>query len=292
MKLGEICSAPCFPSAASFNIPAPGCTANQLRFGGDGGRTYYSVLLTNHDLQTTQPNPKIAIVGLSPASTQIGEFVSVYNETGSYALASQAGAFAGLSREIIAMLNGLGLAQGLGLTFPNPDNFSGHPEVFVTSLVACATLTESGSSTDFDPMNYPSAQRCITQRFLPQMLSPEFARLSHIVVLGDKGWAALSAMRNSHGGSLLLALRRAGKTVMNLPHPSGANRELVNLASLNAADVPTPAEYAEQKWREYLAKPLKPGKSKKPERSYKSTRLTIWNKVNNLRREVERSLKK
>lgn len=289
MKLGEICTAPCFPSAASFNIPAPGCGASQLRFGGDNGRAYFSVLLTNHDLQTTRPNPKVAIVGLSPASTQIGEFVSVYKATGSYSLASKAGAFAGLSREIIAMMNGLGLSQPLGLNFPSPESFSDHPDIFVTSLVACATLSESGSSTDFDPAQYPSAQRCIAQRFIPQMLSPDFSRLSHIIILGAKGWEALSSMRNSHGGSLLVTLRRAGKTVLNLPHPSGANREYVNLASLSAAEVPDRTEYAERMWQEYRAKPDK-GKGKQLERPYKSKRLTVWDTVNNLRREVQRSV--
>lgn len=292
MKLGAICPAPCFAHAAAFEVPPPGCKAAQLRFGGDGGREFHAALLTNHDLTLPKPNPKVAIVGLSPAATQIDKFVAVYGRTGSYAKASMAGAFASLSREIIAMFDGLGLTKRVGLTFPNPESFSNHPDIHVTSLVACVTLTKAGGSEDFDPATSAAAQRCITERFLPEMLSPDFSRLSHVVILGAKGWKALSSMKTGSGTSVVAALRRSGKTVLNLPHPSGANRELVNLASFPPDKVPARTTYAQSMWEEYRHKPPKPGRGKQTESAYKAKRLSIWDSVDRLRHDIERSFAK
>jgi hypothetical protein len=68
MKLSSLCPAPCFPSAPAFEVPKPGCGAADLKFGHDGGRDFYAVLLRNHVPEALpRLNPKLAIVGLSPA---------------------------------------------------------------------------------------------------------------------------------------------------------------------------------------------------------------------------------
>lgn len=289
MKLGSICPAPCFPLAAAFDVPPPGCRASQLQFGCDGGREFHAILLTNHDLAQSRPDPKLAIVGLSPAATQIDEFVTVYGRTGSYAEASMAGAFSGLSTEIIAMFDGLSLTDRLGLSFSNPESFSGHPDIYVTSLVACATLTTAGGSEDFDPATSSAARRCITERFLPEMLASDFSRLSHVIILGAKGWKALASIKTGSGASVVDVLRRSGKTVLSLPHPSGANRELVNLASFPPDRVPSRTAYSQSMWEEYRHRPPRPGRGKQTESAYKAKRLSIWDSIDRLRRDIERS---
>ncbi len=287
MKLGDICSAPCFRSASDFIIPRPGCSQEQLEFAHESGRRFYAVLLSNHP-SASSVNPRVAIVGLSPAGNQIEQFVTAYNETGSYSDASVAAAFAGLAPDIIGMFKGLGLAQRMGLNFNRADTLAGHPDIFATSLVACASLTSNLSSDDFDPSAHTAARECASRRFLGQVLNPKFSRLTHIFILGAKGWAAVEGIRTDSGATVLEALRKAGKTVLNLPHPSGQNQEYVRLASLHAAQFPSCERYVMEKWLEYQLKPPRRGRSKEPEAKYKAKRITVWNTINTLRREISR----
>jgi hypothetical protein len=286
MKLGDLCSAPCFAHAPDFVIPEPKCSSADLKFAREDGRDYYAVLLSNHDLsRQTTLSPRIAIVGLSPAGNQIGEFTAAYRRTGNYASASVAGGFAGLAPAIIKMLKGLGAAEKLSLSFPDSTSLAHHREVYCTSLIACASLTSDGSSDDFDPSLFPAARRCITERFVAEITNPAFNELSHIFILGTKGWAAVETIPLKNGKTVLQYLRSLGKVVLNLPHPSGQNQEYVKLASLAEEDMPTLDEYLTRRWREYAAKPPRKGRAKESEASYKAKRATVWHTVNQLRKQ-------
>lgn len=291
MKLSSLCAAPCFPSAPAFEVPKPGCGAADLKFGHDGRRDFYAVLLRNHVPEALpRLNPKLAIVGLSPAGKQIAEFLHGYRRTGDYGSASVAGAFAGLAGSIIAMLTGLGLTAKLGLHFPRPDSLAGHPDIFGTSLVACATLDTSGGSDAFDARRSAAASRCITLRLPTELTNPAFGRLSHVVVLGRDAWTALDSLRMADGMSVLGHLRSAGKQVINLPHPSGQNGEFVALASLPASRVPNIDAYVAEKWEEYRQKPPRPGRTKEPEAKYKAKRRAVWQAVQAIRNGTEREI--
>jgi hypothetical protein len=288
MKLGDICSTPCFTSAAQFDIPPPGCNRRQLQFEHDG-RDYYAVLLRNHDVASAAKlNPRLAVVGLSPAGNQIDEFVDVYGATRDYFAASVAGAFAGLARDIIAMIKGLGIANKLGLHFPNPSSLTRHPDIYVTSLVACASLKPDGSSDDFDPKLYEGARRCMTERFVGEMLNPAFSRLSHVLILGSKGWSAIQTTRSSANKTIIEVLRSRGKIVLNLPHPSGQNQEYVKLASLSAEQTPSLDSYVSQRWAEYSEKPARLGRGKEPKDKYMAKRTIVWSTIDKLRRDIAR----
>jgi hypothetical protein len=294
MKLGSLCPAPCFPDAPAFEMPPPGCSAAQLKFGSERSnlgskesRDYYAVLLRNHDTRrAVKLNPRIAVVGLSPASNQIREFRDTYSTTEDYGAASIAGAFAGLSTGIIAMIKGLGLADRLDLAFPEEDSLAHHPDVYVTSLVACASLAETGSSDAFDPIRFPAAQRCMTERFVSEILNPAFSRLSHVLILGADGWAAIQAVRGSNGKTVMDELRAHAKVVLNLPHPSRQNLEYVKLASLSEELVPSLEEYISKMWAEHARKPSKPNKRKQSEGVYKRRRATIWHAIDTLRGQI------
>ena len=280
MKLGDLCSAPCFSCASTFEIPLPGCNKEQLKFDLERERDFYAVLLRNHDLShASKLDPKIAVVGLSPAGNQIDEFLDEYRRTGDYAKASVAGAFAGLAPDIIKMFKGLGIADELELTFPQPDTLAFHPDIYVTSLVACASLTSDGKSSDFDPNKFDGTRRCIVDRFIAEILNPKFNKLSHVFVLGNKGWSAIGTIRDANGVTVLDRLRRHGKVLCRLPHPSGENGEYVKLASLSAEQMPSVNSYVTEMWTEYFLK----GNPKQSQAQYKKKRASVWESVQAMR---------
>lgn len=285
MRLCDICSAPCFPSAPDFELPAPGSPPNSFKFGTEKDRDFYAVLLNNHPPQVrAMLNPKIAIVGLSPASKQISEFVRSYGLTRDYGEASVAGTFAGgLAEDIIAMMRGLGLASKLGIEFPRA-TLARHPDVYVTSLVACATLTTGLGSDAFDPLKYKSAERCIADRFVQEMLSPNFRQMRAVLILGGHGWAAISNASTPSRKTVLEELRSTGRLVMQLPHPSGSNREYVRLASMEPSDFPARDDYVGNCWNVYKLT----GKAKQTEVVYKNRRRSGWTTISELRRRIGR----
>lgn len=269
MRLCNLCSAPCFPTASNFELPLPGVSRDALKFATEGNRNFYAVLLNNHPPQLRGTlNPKVAIVGLSPAGNQIDEFVLDYSRSGEYGEASVAGAFAGLAGSIIAMMDGLGLTAKLGLSWPD-STLARHPDVYVTSLVACATLDTAGGSDAFDPLQYRSAVRCVSERFVKEMLAPSFSELRTILILGTKGWAAVNCLKLPSGKTVVETLRSAGKLVMSLPHPSGQNREYVALSSLSPKEFPSCEAYIANCWERYQDRPPRTGREKESESIYK-----------------------
>lgn len=290
MKLSSLCPAPCFAHAGDFEIASPGCSASDLNFGRDEGRSFFAVLLRNHRPEALpQLNPKLAIVGLSPGANQITSFLASYQRTGDYGQASVDGAFAGLAGRIIAMFAGVGLSAKLNLRFPQATSLARHPDVYVTSLVACATLDASGGSDSFNPCHSPAASRCITLRLTGELTNPAFTRLSHIVVLGEEGWKALDELKVADGQSVVQSLRGAGKQLIRFPHPSGQNGEFVKLASLPADQMPNLEAYVAAMWEGYRWKPARPGRGKDSEVKYKAKRRTVWESVQGVRDAIARS---
>ena len=233
-------------------------------------------------------NPTVAVVGLSPGGTQLNKFIEAYNEDGDYTTASIEGAFADLEINIINMLRGLGVAKKLNLQFPRGETLARHPDIYVTSLVGCATLDSKSTSDDFDPMSFPGARKCISQRLLNDLLSVRFTRLRYVIVFGEPGKAAVKNIEVEPRHTLEDVLHRNGKVVLYLPHPGNQNIECINLASLQEKDVPPIEQYVEERWQEYKLKPLRKGrKQKQPESTYKKKRELMWNAVQDARRQVD-----
>ena len=128
----------------------------------------------------------------------------------------------------------------------------------------------------------------MTERFVGEMLNPAFSRLSHVLVLGTKGWSAIQTTRTSANKTIIEVLRSQGKIVLNLPHPSGQNQEYVKLGSLSAEQTPSLDTYVSERWLEYVQKPPRPGRGKEPEAQYKAKRATVWSTINELRLDVAR----
>lgn len=267
-----------------FEIPEPGsCQPADFRFHTDRDRALFCAMIGNTQ-RTVFPaaSCKIAIVGLSPADTQLRRFTEKYNRTGSYEEAALEAAFEGLGVDLVKMMNGLGVARKFGL-HPLPNNLdinrSGH--FLTTSLIKCASLTVDGSSSDFDPWRYESNVKCVTERFVPEMLSHE--SISHLLILGSKAQKALTKKITIGGECVHEYLSKRGKTISYLPHPSGANRESVDLASLDTASFPTMEQHQERMWAKYKVKRAMEGKALSKEESYKATRASRWRAIEAVR---------
>lgn len=287
MKLSELCHAPCYLSAPNFLVPAPGANKERFVFAEEAGRKFYAILPRNHEQKTESSfNPVVAVVGLSPAKTQIDSFVDEYRQSTSYDTAARYCSFRGLSKDIIEMFDGLGVSKKLGLQFVRRDTLDGHPDVWTTSLVKCASLTSTDQSSDFDPSHFKIARTCMTERFVPELLNPQFSKLQYIFILGKKGWAAIDKVERA-GRTIRQQLLDAGKSVLNLPHPSGENGEYVALTKLPGSQFPSCEEYVERRWQTYRKEPPRKGRAKQSESSYKQKRRTTWMAVANLRKGFE-----
>jgi uracil-DNA glycosylase len=274
---------PCV-NGQNFTIPAQGdCRTENLRFHVDGDRALFCAMIGNTQLiSPPPPTCKVAIVGLSPADTQLQRFNDKYNRGASYEEAALEAAFEGLGRDLVRMMNGLGVARKLGF-HPLSENIdlnrSGH--FLTTSLIKCASLTVNGSSSDFDPWKYESNVRCITERFVPEML--KHASIEHILVLGRKAQKALTSKVRMHGVFVHDYLNERGKVVSYLPHPSGANRESVDLASLGREDFPRMQQHQDRMWAKYITRQREKGEPLGDEASYKSTRASRWTAIARIR---------
>lgn len=283
MNSTDLCSMPCV-AGKNFIIPTQGaCRAEDLRFHVDGDRALFCAMIGNTQVSVAPPSTcKVAIVGLSPADTQLRRFTEKYNRGTSYEEAALEAAFEGLERDLVRMMNGIGVSRKLGLHPLSESidlNRSGH--FLTTSLIKCASLTVSGSSSDFDPWKYESNVRCITERFVPEMLAHN--SIEHILVLGSKAQKALCQKVQISGMSVHDYLCARGKKISYLPHPSGANRESVDLASLDRYDFPAMQQYQDRMWAKYKISQHEKGKKLGNEATYKSTRASRWEAIARIR---------
>ncbi|MCF6253109.1 MAG: hypothetical protein L3J75_17850 [Methylococcaceae bacterium] len=285
MKSSSLCTMACI-DGADIEIPEPGsATIDNLRFHIDQDRALFISMVGNTQLKISENNAhKIAIVGLSPADTQLQDFISHYNNNGSYEEAALASAFKGLQKDIIKMLNGLGVSKYLGFNHLPEDTDINRSGIFLTtSLIKCASLTQNGSSSDFDPWKYPSNIKCIKNRFVPEMLSNNNSNITHILVLGNKAKKALKEKILINGRTMHSHLEKNGKHIAYIPHPSGANRESVDLAILENSEFPSKEQHQNNMWNKYKVKQTNKGKKLANESSYKKTRGSRWESINQIR---------
>lgn len=269
-----------------IDIPTQGnASVETLRFHEDRDRALFISMVGNTQFKgSSNIKPKVAIVGLSPADTQLQLFISHYNQSGSYEDALLEAAFKGLQGDLIRMMNGLGVTKSLGIEhLPETTDLNRCGAFLTTSLVKCASLTRSGGSSDFDPWKYSSNIKCITNRFVPEMLSEKNSSLSHILVLGNKAKKALTGKIKIDGVSIHDYLEDRGKKIAYIPHPSGANRESVDLAVLTSSLFPTEEKHVNSMWDKYKVRQVRKGKAIANESSYKKTRASRWRSINEIR---------
>jgi hypothetical protein len=275
---------PCLPEPRAFEVPPPGAGKAAFAFHKDRDRELFFIMPRNHLARPPAGfNPRVMLVGLSPAGNQIQGFLDKYRATGNYDEAARWASFRDMEEDIAAMFVGLGIDKHLGIVMRGLKTFAGHPDILTNSLVKCASLTLAGSSDDFDPQQYASNVRCIKSRFFAEATHPQFTKLSHIFIFGERARVALQQITMSDRKSVWTALEGHGKNIFTLPHPSGQNGEYVRLAKLPADHFPAEEEYADRKWREYSTKPPRKGRKKQSEGEYKNKRRRYWREIASLR---------
>lgn len=281
-----LCEMPCLKTPRRVVLPPPGSARGDFAFHRDRDRELFLIMPRNHSLACQRTlNPRVALVGLSPAGNQIDGFLTEYAHSRDYEAAAAWASFRGLEKDILGMLQGLGITRSLQLNLDGAQTFAGHPEILTNSLVRCASLGLNGSSNDFDPTRYESNMRCVIHRLFGELTNPAHTRLQLVIVFGRKAVAALKTLRLPNQQSVWSGLESAGKQVIGLPHPSAQNMEYVNLASLSAADFPQREAYAIRMWEAYRVKPARRGRVKEHEVSYKAKRRRYWDEVAELRAE-------
>lgn len=283
LKLTDLCAVPCHAAKADFVIPPPGSLEQAFIWNPKDRRRFFAIHPKNHELDPAlnpHLNPSVAIIGLSPAQNQLDAFAKTYARTKDYGKAARAACFAELANDMIVMLEATGAAAHLGLRFDIRDSFNNHAEVLCDSLVRCASLDESGSSTDWKPGAVEVAEHCVTRRFVAHMLEPRFTRLKTIIILGTKGKAAVETLKVPSGATVRDHLAAAGKSFIYFPHPAGGNREYVALAKQHP--LPPCDAWIEAKWRAYRADKVAAGETP-DEAKYRKRRRAIWNEINTLR---------
>ena len=285
MKSTKYCSMPCVDGKA-FEIPSPStATRESLNFHRDRDRElYFSVIGNNQPNSHNLPDPKVAIVGLSPADTQLKRFIEIYRATSSLDEAALEAAFEGLQEDIVGMLNGLGVTRYLGLQeLPLQTDLNRCGHFLTTSLVKCVSLTLDGSSKDFNPWQYQSNIECIKHRFVSEILNTKYRSLQHVIILGKPAKTVMNEKVQVKGISLHQHLWNQGKVVCYMPHPSGANRESVDLATLMPDAFPAQDEYVNSMWQKYLEKCGEKGKKPQSRETYESIRRSRWKAISELR---------
>lgn len=278
---------PCVNHTRRLTLPPPGSPRTAFAFHRDRDRDLFLIMPRNHPVAPRAPiDPRIALVGLSPAGTQIEGFLAEYGRSSDYEVAASWASFRGLQADILNMLRGLGVLDILGLNLDGVTTFAGHPEILTNSLVRCASLSADGSSDDFDPTQYESNVRCITHRLFRELTNPAYQRLEVVAIFGRQAAAALKKLRLPTGQTVWSGLQEAGKLVIELPHPSGQNMEYVKLGSLSSADFRQREAYAAEKWETYRLKPARKGRAKESEERYKAKRQRYWDEIAALRNDI------
>ena len=76
-----------------------------------------------------------------------------------------------------------------------------------------------GRSDDFNPLDYDFARECIEKMFLKEILK---SKTEIIVIFGKKAQTAMQEHK-IHGKSVEEIIKKSGKEIIYLPHPSGSN---------------------------------------------------------------------
>ena len=168
-------------------------------------------------------SPSIALVGLCPGATQLNRFIESYKDGMNIPQAASQSGFRKLGKNLSMLLNAIDINKVIEENITPEYDFNNSPHFLVTSLVKCAFLgNETNPSQRFDPTRFEFAKRCITNRFVSDILNPAYNNLKIVIILGKDGWNAVNSIKI---GDVTVAtyMEYRGKTFIELPHPSGAN---------------------------------------------------------------------
>jgi hypothetical protein len=208
-----------FCKGKQFTLPKQGeLSQNDLLLATQGSRSWYFSLIGN-----TPSHPKLALVGLCPAHSQLHTLVKEYNGGLSFLDAAGAASFSGTIRSnLIKLLKKIDLDKEYDLVLDDSFDPNTSPLILTTSLVKCASLKEGKDrSAAYNPLSFETSRLCLRHRFVSDMLS--YPSLEKIIVFGKIAESALSTPLLENNQSIKDFLESKGLQCIFLPHPSGAN---------------------------------------------------------------------
>ena len=179
-------------------------------------KIYFSIVGNN------PTNPKVALVGLCPGSSQLGTLINSYNKKGlSFEKSAQTSGFSKISKNLAKMLRKIGIDSYLKKDISDDFKFNEDADFLTTSLVKCASLSEGKSpSKQFNILKFDSTKLCFINRFIEDI--KKYDSLKKIIILGKIGEYAVNE-KLIDGKSVKQILEKMDKEVLFIPHPSGSN---------------------------------------------------------------------
>jgi len=195
---------------------------DDLILGKESDRTLYFSIVGNKP-----KNPVVALVGICPGSNQLDKFISGYQEGLSLQNSAIESGFSKLGNNLKAMLNVLRIDRIIQEEISSDYNLNHSEKFLVTSLVKCASLRDGKKpSQSFDPSRFEMTKRCVINRFLLDILNPNFTNLKLIFIMGKDGWTAINTIKTDNK-IIKDYLESKGKILVQIPHPSGSNNGTV-----------------------------------------------------------------
>jgi len=189
-----------------------------LILGKERDRTLYFSIVGNKP-----KNPVVALVGICSGSNQLEKFISCYKDGLTVQNSAIESGFSKLSKNLRDMLNVLGVDKIIQEEISSDYNLNHSEKFLITSLVKCASLRDGKKpSQSFDPSTFEMTKRCVINRFIPDILNPDFTNLKLIFIMGNDGWSAINTI-SIHNTSIKGYLESKGKVLVQIPHPSGNN---------------------------------------------------------------------
>ena len=215
----ELCTMYC--NGRKFEIPINGqLNQDALLINQVGNRKWFFSIVGNNPV-----DPKVALVGLCPAYTQLSGLIKEYNESGiSFSDAANCSGFLKMRKNIAKILRKLKIDVKFNIEIIDDYDFNNSPYFYTTSLVKCASLKEGkGRSNDYDILKYECSKLCLINRFIEDILNPKYKNLSEIVFFGKQAEFSVNQNILSNGRSVKELLEEKGKNIYFVPHPSGNN---------------------------------------------------------------------
>ena len=172
-------------------------------------------------------NPKIALVSLCPAHTQLKYFVELYNKNKSFEESATNSGFQKMRKNIAKILRRKELDKYLGLKISDDFDFNNNDNFLVTSLVKCASTKEGkGRSNQYDLLKYDCSRLCIINRFINEIL--RYKSIEKIVIFGKVAEKVVKEVLIENKSTWKI-LNSEGREIIFVPHPSTANNKAIKI---------------------------------------------------------------
>lgn len=243
---------------------------------GRGLNCYYA------PFEHVNKSAELVLIGITPGSTQMNRALTAaakalrqeQNMDSAIAQVKRVGSFSGSMRQpLIDMLDRLGYQRRLKIASCSSLWGADYGRVHFTSLLRNPVFLKGKDYRgNPNPLKHPKLRQMLMETLVPELNALPASTL--LVPLGEKVLSVLVELKKQ--GLVKQHMPSLHSLHVAPPHPSGANRESVELVLRER--YPEEGEYADLMYRQYIAKRTtldKPGKLQ-DEGTYKKVRQSRW----------------